>query len=77
MDRGCEILGPWFGLNDAFRAWRSTWPCARLRAGGLTLAAQESATGKVNLVAGPDVVALYEHLGYEATDSSFMVKQLR
>jgi hypothetical protein len=21
---------PWFGLNDACRAWRSTWPCVRV-----------------------------------------------
>jgi GNAT superfamily N-acetyltransferase len=42
-----------------------------------TLAAQESATGNVNLVAGRDVIAFYEHLGYQATDSSFMVKRLR
>jgi len=42
-----------------------------------TLAARESATGIVNLVAGRDVIAFYEHLGYKATESSFMVKRLR
>jgi len=42
-----------------------------------SLAAQDSPAGSVNLVAGPGVVAFYEHLGYEATDSSFMVKRLR
>jgi hypothetical protein len=49
--------------QSAWGAWSATVPC--------------TATGNVNLVAGRDVIAFYEHLGYKATDSSFMVKRLR
>ena len=40
------------------------------------LALRENATGNVNLVAGPDVVAFYKRFGYQVTDSSLMAKRL-
>ena len=40
------------------------------------LALRENATGNVNLVAGPDVIGFYKHLGYQVMDSSLMAKRL-